>query len=97
MFYLIRTTEKGFGDILAKSNTLMAIRFHRNFMVKTEQVGPEDADIVEVSYDRDAKFWGFEPWVASFEGPEPTDPYTSAHSEQEALQEFINLIGEHHV
>lgn len=92
MFYLISTNKQTFGKILAKSKNLMTIKFHKNFMLKTLQVNEGETMIVDVCYDREAKSWGFQPWVASWEEPDTDDPWTSADTEQKAFDEFVELI-----
>ena len=92
MLYLISTNKKTFGKILAKSMNLNTIKFHKNFMLKTGQIDEMETMICDVTYDRDAKYWGFQPWVASYDDPDPEDPWTQADTEQEAFQEFVDMI-----
>ena len=93
MYYLIRTSKIGFGEILAKAESTLSLTFQRNFLIKTGQADDADMMTVEVFRDDEAASWGFQPWVASCEGPEPDDPYTMADTEAEALTKYLSMIG----
>lgn len=97
MYYLIDISKKKFGQIVAKSEGLMAINFHRNFMIKTDQADGNDLLVVDVSYDDLFAMYGAQPWVASFDGPDDDDPWSAGDSEEEALGNFIHVMEHHHV
>lgn len=95
MLYLISVEKKDFGRIISKAESHSGIRFAKNFRIKTGQLDPDASMIVDVSFDADAKSWGFDPWVATWEGPDADDPYVSASTEEEAFFEFIEMMRGH--
>ena len=97
MYYLLDISEKNFGRIVAKSEALMTVNFHRNFMVKTLQADEHDLMIVDVGYDAMFASFGVQPWVASSEGPDYNDPWANGDTEEEALGGFMSLLGSNHV
>jgi hypothetical protein len=97
MYYLLDISEKNFGRIVAKSEALMTVNFHRNFMVKTLQADEHDLMIVDVGYDAMFASFGVQPWVASWDGPEDTDPWSAGDTEEEALDNFIYIMERNHV
>ena len=52
--------------------------------------------VVDVTYDDMFASYGAQPYVASWEGPEPTDPWSAGNSAEEALHDFIELMERHY-
>lgn len=96
MYYLVNISKKNFGRIIAEAESLMAIDFHRNFTIKSQQAHECDLMVVDVTYDDMFASYGAQPYVASWEGPEPTDPWSAGNSAEEALHDFIELMERHY-